>query len=150
METALPMILSFQLNHPIVWAIAHGMCSWFYVIWRASRSCASRTGKPVSASTWMSGRGNDDYTSVARDAAAHYLCRGGRRSRRSVSLDRSGRRRKTPLKSALARGEAVRLPPTQRAWGSGNASGAPRRQRAAFWLRAEMRGGLHFRLDTPG
>ncbi len=76
METALPMILSFQLNHSIVWAIAHGMCSWFYVIWRASRSCASRTGKPVSASTWMSGRGNDDYTSVARDAAAHYLCRG--------------------------------------------------------------------------
>ena len=31
----LAMILSFQLNHSIVWAIIHGVCSWFYVIFRA-------------------------------------------------------------------------------------------------------------------
>ena len=32
MGTALAMMLSFQLNHSIVRAIAHGVCSWFYVI----------------------------------------------------------------------------------------------------------------------
>jgi len=32
--SALAMILSFQLNHSIVWAIVHGLCSWFYVIYR--------------------------------------------------------------------------------------------------------------------
>jgi hypothetical protein len=25
----LAMILSFQLNHSILWAIVHGVCSWF-------------------------------------------------------------------------------------------------------------------------
>ncbi|HEX6805190.1 MAG TPA: hypothetical protein VF133_16035 [Terriglobales bacterium] len=34
MGTALSMILSFQLNHSIVWAILHGLCSWVYVIYR--------------------------------------------------------------------------------------------------------------------
>ena len=33
--SALAMILSFQLNHSILWAIVHGVCSWFYVIYRA-------------------------------------------------------------------------------------------------------------------
>jgi hypothetical protein len=33
--SALAMILSFQLNHSILWAIVHGICSWFYVIFRA-------------------------------------------------------------------------------------------------------------------
>ena len=33
--SALSMILSFQLNHSIFWAIVHGICSWFYVIYRA-------------------------------------------------------------------------------------------------------------------
>jgi hypothetical protein len=33
--SALAMILSFQLNHSILWAILHGICSWFYVIYRA-------------------------------------------------------------------------------------------------------------------
>jgi len=28
-------ILSFSLNHSIGWMIAHGLCSWFYVIYRA-------------------------------------------------------------------------------------------------------------------
>jgi len=35
MGTALAMILSFQLNHSILWAIIHGICSWIYVIYRA-------------------------------------------------------------------------------------------------------------------
>ncbi len=35
MGAALAMILSFQLNHSIVWAIVHGVCSWLYVIYRA-------------------------------------------------------------------------------------------------------------------
>jgi hypothetical protein len=35
MGSALAMILSFQLNHSILWAIVHGICSWFYVIYRA-------------------------------------------------------------------------------------------------------------------
>ena len=33
--SALAMILSFQLNHSILWAILHGIFSWFYVIYRA-------------------------------------------------------------------------------------------------------------------
>ncbi len=33
--SALAMILSFQLNHSILWAIVHGLCSWFYVVYRA-------------------------------------------------------------------------------------------------------------------
>jgi hypothetical protein len=33
--SALAMILSFQLNHSILWAIVHGVCTWFYVIYRA-------------------------------------------------------------------------------------------------------------------
>jgi hypothetical protein len=37
MGSALAMILSFQLNHSILWAIIHGVCSWFYVIYRAIR-----------------------------------------------------------------------------------------------------------------
>ena len=32
--SALAMILSFQLNHSVVWAIVHGICSWFYVVYR--------------------------------------------------------------------------------------------------------------------
>jgi hypothetical protein len=35
MGTALAMVLSFQLNHSILWAIVHGIFSWFYVIYRA-------------------------------------------------------------------------------------------------------------------
>ena len=35
MGAALAMILSFQVNHSIVWAIVHGLFSWFYVIYRA-------------------------------------------------------------------------------------------------------------------
>jgi hypothetical protein len=33
--SALAMILSFQLNHSILWAIVHAICSWFYVGYRA-------------------------------------------------------------------------------------------------------------------
>jgi hypothetical protein len=33
--SALAMILSFQLNHSILWAMMHGVCSWFYVLYRA-------------------------------------------------------------------------------------------------------------------
>ena len=33
--SALAMILSFQLNHSILWAMVHGICSWLYVIYRA-------------------------------------------------------------------------------------------------------------------
>lgn len=29
---AMAMILSFQLNHSILWMILHGICSWIYVI----------------------------------------------------------------------------------------------------------------------
>ena len=35
MGMALAMILSFQTNHSILWAIVHGIFSWFYVIFRA-------------------------------------------------------------------------------------------------------------------
>jgi hypothetical protein len=33
--SAIAMILSFQLNHSIWYMILHGICSWFYVLWRA-------------------------------------------------------------------------------------------------------------------
>jgi hypothetical protein len=34
MGSAMAMILSFQLNHSIWYMILHGVCSWFYVIYR--------------------------------------------------------------------------------------------------------------------
>ncbi len=34
MGSALAMILSFQLNHSILWAVLHGVCSWLYVFYR--------------------------------------------------------------------------------------------------------------------
>ncbi len=33
--SGIAMVLSFQLNHSILWMIAHGICSWGYVIFRA-------------------------------------------------------------------------------------------------------------------
>ena len=38
MGMALAMILSFQLNHSILWAIVHGIFSWFYVIYRSKET----------------------------------------------------------------------------------------------------------------
>ena len=35
MGSALSMILSHGLNESILWAILHGICSWFYVIYFA-------------------------------------------------------------------------------------------------------------------
>jgi hypothetical protein len=35
MGSALAMILSWQHNASIFWAIVHGVCSWFYVVWYA-------------------------------------------------------------------------------------------------------------------
>ena len=35
MGTALAMVLSYSLNKSILWAILHGVCSWFYVIYFA-------------------------------------------------------------------------------------------------------------------
>jgi hypothetical protein len=32
--SVLAIILSFTLNHSVGWAILHGICSWFYVIYR--------------------------------------------------------------------------------------------------------------------
>ena len=32
--SALAMVMSFQLNHSVLWAILHGICSWLYVIYR--------------------------------------------------------------------------------------------------------------------
>jgi hypothetical protein len=34
-ESTAAMILSFQLNHSVAWAVLHGVCSWIYVIYRA-------------------------------------------------------------------------------------------------------------------
>jgi len=31
--SALAMILSWSVNHSIGWAILHGVCSWFYVLY---------------------------------------------------------------------------------------------------------------------
>lgn len=33
--SALAMAISFNVNHSILWAILHGICSWFYVIYYA-------------------------------------------------------------------------------------------------------------------
>ena len=33
--SAIAIVLSFQLNHSILWAIIHGILSWFYVAYRA-------------------------------------------------------------------------------------------------------------------
>jgi hypothetical protein len=33
--SAIAVVLSFQLNHSILWAIVHGILSWFYVAFRA-------------------------------------------------------------------------------------------------------------------
>lgn len=35
MGSALAMVLSYNLNHSILWAILHGILSWFYVIYFA-------------------------------------------------------------------------------------------------------------------
>jgi hypothetical protein len=35
MGSALAMILSWSINHSILWAIFHGIFSWFYVIYWA-------------------------------------------------------------------------------------------------------------------
>ena len=32
---ALAMAISFNVNQSIIWAIAHGICSWLYVIYYA-------------------------------------------------------------------------------------------------------------------
>ena len=31
--TALAIVISWSLNHSILWAIIHGLLSWFYVIY---------------------------------------------------------------------------------------------------------------------
>lgn len=33
--SALAMVVSFNVNHSIFWAILHGICSWFYVLYYA-------------------------------------------------------------------------------------------------------------------
>lgn len=33
MGSALAMILSYSANHSSVWAILHGLCSWFYCLY---------------------------------------------------------------------------------------------------------------------
>jgi hypothetical protein len=33
--SALAVVLSFDLNHSVLWAIVHGVLSWFYVLYRA-------------------------------------------------------------------------------------------------------------------
>jgi len=33
--TGLAMAISFDVNHSILWAIFHGLCSWLYVIYFA-------------------------------------------------------------------------------------------------------------------
>jgi hypothetical protein len=35
MGSALAMILSYDRNHSILYAILHGLCTWFYVLYRA-------------------------------------------------------------------------------------------------------------------
>lgn len=35
MGTALAMIISWERSHSILYAILHGLCTWFYVIWFA-------------------------------------------------------------------------------------------------------------------
>lgn len=35
MGTALAMVISWSTNHSILWAIIHGVFSWFYVIYYA-------------------------------------------------------------------------------------------------------------------
>ena len=34
MGSALAMILSYDRNHSIFYAMVHGLCTWFYVIYR--------------------------------------------------------------------------------------------------------------------
>lgn len=34
MGSCLAMIISFSVNHSIIWAIIHGVMSWVYVIYR--------------------------------------------------------------------------------------------------------------------
>lgn len=33
--TCLAMVISWSYNHSILWAILHGICGWFYVVYRA-------------------------------------------------------------------------------------------------------------------
>jgi hypothetical protein len=35
MGSALAMVISWSVNHHILWAIVHGIFSWFYVIYYA-------------------------------------------------------------------------------------------------------------------
>ena len=31
--TVIAILLSWSVNHSIVWAVIHGICSWFYVLY---------------------------------------------------------------------------------------------------------------------
>ena len=33
--SVLAMIISWSLNHSILWAMLHGICGWFYVVYYA-------------------------------------------------------------------------------------------------------------------
>lgn len=33
MGCALSIVLSWESNHSVLWAILHGILSWFYVVW---------------------------------------------------------------------------------------------------------------------
>lgn len=35
MGVALAMIISWERSHAILWAMLHGICGWFYVLWFA-------------------------------------------------------------------------------------------------------------------
>jgi hypothetical protein len=35
--TALAITISWSVNHSIIWAVLHGLFSWFYVIYYAAR-----------------------------------------------------------------------------------------------------------------
>ena len=41
--TALAIAISWSVNKSILWAIIHGVLSWFYVIYFALTRCASET-----------------------------------------------------------------------------------------------------------
>lgn len=31
--TVIAIIISWQLNHSVLWAVIHGICGWFYVLY---------------------------------------------------------------------------------------------------------------------
>ena len=63
------MILSYDRNPSILYAIAHGLCTWFYVLyralWRQHKTAAGKPSRRCTYDEYLRG----DLTRAVRDRA---------------------------------------------------------------------------------